>query len=179
MAPVTRGAGSFDQSMNLAAIWQLPVIFFCENNGYAMSSPARDMLSVAHIVERAVAYGIPGGIIDGNDVLAVRDAVAAARCTSTPWRRADTPEAKTYRNLGHSRGDLRVYRTREEEAEWARRDPIAHFRAWLLAQQEVDEGQLDALSVAVAAEIAAAEEFARASAVLVFSTCRLTWPGVA
>ncbi len=158
--------GCFHESLNLAAIWQLPVIFFCENNGYAMSSPAREMMRVTDIAERAAGYGMPGEVLDGNDVLAVRASVSRAAVQA---RRGGGPtllEAKTYRQLGHSRGDLRVYRTRDEEAQWAARDPITRFVAWLSEQGELNDTQLNTLNREVLEEIDSAEAFARESAVL-------------
>ncbi|HEY3418170.1 MAG TPA: thiamine pyrophosphate-dependent dehydrogenase E1 component subunit alpha, partial [Armatimonadota bacterium] len=119
--------GTFHETLNMAAVWMLPVVFFCENNCYAMSTPARCMVSVGDIAARAAGYGMPGEIIDGNDVLAVQQAVQQAAQRARAGEGPTLIEAKTYRQLGHSRGDLRVYRTREEEAEWATRDPIRQF----------------------------------------------------
>jgi TPP-dependent pyruvate/acetoin dehydrogenase alpha subunit len=156
--------GAFHEAVNLAAIQALPVVFVCENNLYAMSSPACAMLNVPNIADRAAGYGIPGVVVDGNDVLAVREATAAA---VTRARRGDGPtliEAKTYRVLGHSRGDLCVYRTRDEESAWRDHDPIVRFSAALLADGTLDDAAWVALQDAVAHEVADAEAFARASA---------------
>ncbi len=158
--------GTFHESLNMAAIWRLPVIYLCENNGYAMSSPACAMVSVPHIADRAAGYGMPGVIVDGNDVLAVRDAVAIA---ATRARAGDGPtliEAKTYRTLGHSRGDLCVYRTREEEAEWATRDAVATFAERLITAGELTADDYAVMQDNVQTEIDDAERFARESAVL-------------
>jgi len=153
--------GTFHEALNMAAIWRLPALYLCENNCYAMSSPACAMVSVPDIAARAAAYGIPGVVVDGNDVLAVREVVAAAAARA---RAGDGPtliEAKTYRILGHSRGDLCVYRTRDEEAAWAQRDPIARYRARLLDDGTLTPAAYDALEAEVAAEIDDAEQFAR------------------
>ena len=157
--------GTFHESCNLAAIWRLPVLFVCENNGYAMSSPAGAMVSVPHIAARAAAYGIPGETVDGNDVLAMRDAVARAAARARAGEGPTLLEAQTYRHLGHSRGDLCVYRTREEEAAWRERDPITRFADWLLARQEVTPDELARLHAETDAAIAEAERFARESPV--------------
>jgi len=158
--------GCCHESLNLAAIWQLPVIFFCENNGYAMSSPARSMLQVTDIAERAAGYGMPSEVLDGNDVLAVRAAVLRAATRARSGGGPTLLEAKTYRKLGHSRGDLCLYRTREEEAQWAARDPITRFACWLNEQGELNDVELNTLTTEVSKEIDAAEAFARTSAVL-------------
>lgn len=121
--------GTFHESLNLAALWRLPVIFVCENNRYAMSTPVHQALSVQRIAHRASAYGIPGSVTDGNDLEAVREAV---RTAVEPTRRGEGPalvECLTYRLAGHSRGDPRVYRSRSEEAYYRRLDPIGRYAA--------------------------------------------------
>lgn len=154
--------GTFHEALNMAAIWRLPVIFLCENNCYAMSSPACCMVSGAHVADRAAGYGLPGVIVDGNDVTAVHAAVAEAAARARAGDGATLIEAKTYRILGHSRGDLRVYRTREEEAEWAARDPITRA----IAAGGLSAEAVAALETAVAAAVDDAEAFARQSPVL-------------
>jgi TPP-dependent pyruvate/acetoin dehydrogenase alpha subunit len=129
----TSNTGSFHESLNMAALWKLPIVYICENNLYGMSTPTSKTVSVPNIADRACAYGIPGVIVDGNDVLAVMDAVREA---SERARRGEGPtliEAKTYRWLGHSKSDKRAYRTKEEEAEWKARCPIVGFEKYLLA----------------------------------------------
>jgi len=116
--------GTFHESLNLAAIWSLPVVFVCENNLYAMSTPVSQSLPVPDIAVRAAGYAIPGRVVDGNDVLAVRDAVAEAGGRARRGGGPSLIECKTYRFSGHSRGDPRLYRTREEEAAWQKRDPL-------------------------------------------------------
>ena len=108
----------------MAAIWRLPAIFVCENNLYGASTPFASYRSWRMWPSAPAAYGHPGEIVDGNDVLAVYEAAgrAVARC-----RAGEGPtllECKTYRQCGHSRSDPRTYRSKEEEAEWARYDPI-------------------------------------------------------
>lgn len=157
--------GAFHESLNMAAIWQLPVIYLCENNGYAMSSPARRMISVPDIAARAAGYGIPGVVVDGNDVLAVREVTAAAAERARAGGGPTLIEAKTYRILGHSRGDLRVYRTREEEAEWARRDPIIRFRDHLFAAGDLTPVRYERMACEIDTLIEDTVRFSRAAPV--------------
>jgi len=136
--------GNFHESLNMAAIWKLPVVYIVENNLYGMSVPFEKASSCKNIADRACAYCIPGEVVDGMDVLAVRDAVSRAVERA---RRGEGPsliECKTYRWYGHSRSDPRVYRTREEEKVWKERDPITNLErrmleAGLVTQQELDE----------------------------------------
>ncbi len=119
--------GSVHESMNLASVWSLPVLFFCENNNYGMSAAASRMVSTSSIASRADGYSIPHATVDGNDVEAVYKACKIAvdyiRSTSKPY----FLELKTYRCCGHSKSDACVYRDHEEEAAWAERDPIFLF----------------------------------------------------
>ncbi|GBD10130.1 Acetoin:2,6-dichlorophenolindophenol oxidoreductase subunit alpha [Candidatus Thermoflexus japonica] len=133
--------GNFHEGLNMAAIWRLPVVFLCENNQYAMSMPIRKAMAVPRVADRAAAYGIPGETVDGMDVLAVYRAVRAAVERA---RRGEGPtliEAITYRYKGHSKSDRQVYRTKEEVQAWMARDPIARFRAWLIAQGWLSEAE--------------------------------------
>ena len=116
--------GTFHESLNMASVWDLPVIFVAENNMYGMSVPWTHVTKLPDIADRACAYGIPGEVVDGMDPLVVREAVARA---AERARRGEGPtliEAKTYRYYGHSHSDNRSYRTRDEEAEWKAADPI-------------------------------------------------------
>lgn len=157
--------GAFHEALNMAAIWKLPVIYLCENNCYAMSSPACGMISVRDIADRAAGYGIPGMVVDGNDVLAIRETVAAAAGRARAGAGPTLIEAKTYRLFGHSRGDLCVYRTREEEAEWSARDPIIRFRDRLIAGSELSQTEYTLIEQAVCAVIDEAVTLARAASV--------------
>src|SRR5512133_1546652 len=115
--------GNFHESVNMAATWDLPIIFVIENNLYGMSSPFASVSNMQDIAVRAAAYGIPGVIVDGMDVLEVRKAVSEAVVRARSGKGPTIIEAKTYRWYGHSHSDPRAYRTREEEAEWKKRDP--------------------------------------------------------
>jgi len=117
--------GAFHEALNLAAVWKLPVLFVCENNMYMEYTPIADVTAVARpAADRAPAYGIPGEVVDGNDVVAVREAVAALAQRA---RAGDGPavlEAETYRHFGHSRADPATYRPAEEVERWLKHDPL-------------------------------------------------------
>jgi len=138
--------GAFHESLNLAAIWDLPVVFVAENNQYAMSMPVRKSMRIERISDRAAAYGIPGETVDGTDVLAVH--AAAGKAVDHARGRGPTLlECVTYRYKGHSKSDRQRYRTREEVDAWRQRDPIAQFRSRLIASgllSEQDAGLLEA-----------------------------------
>ena len=128
--------GVFHETLNMASLWKLPVLFIVENNGYAMSTPTTSGLANPCVADRAKAYAMPGVTIDGNDFAAVRDAVAtfadAARAGAGPA----LIECVTYRMSGHSRGDPRTYRTREEEAAAQKNDPILRLEQQLALTDE-------------------------------------------
>ena len=136
-------SGNFHEALNMASIWDLPVIFVAENNMYAMSVPWSRVSKLPNIADRAAAYDIPGEMVDGMDVLAVRGAVTRAVERA---RRGEGPtliEAKTYRWYGHSHSDPRAYRTREEEADWRKRDPILVFKENLLSTGLLSEAEAE------------------------------------
>jgi acetoin:2,6-dichlorophenolindophenol oxidoreductase subunit alpha len=153
--------GAFHEALNLAAVWRLPVLFVCENNLYMEYTPIASVTAVANpAADRAPAYGIPADLIDGNDVLAVRDSVATAVERARAGAGPTVIEARTYRHFGHSRADPATYRPEEEVKAWLERDPLDLARARLdelgVAKEEVvaaDE-RADAL---VAAAVAAAK----------------------
>jgi TPP-dependent pyruvate/acetoin dehydrogenase alpha subunit len=117
--------GAFHESLNLAAVWKLPVLFVCENNLYMEYTPIADVTAVARpAADRAPAHGIPGEVVDGNDVMAVEEAVARLARRA---RAGDGPavlEAETYRHFGHSRADPAAYRPAEEVERWLKHDPL-------------------------------------------------------
>ena len=156
--------GAFHESLNLASIWDLPVVFFCENNQYGMSGPVKDMINIENIADRSKAYGIPGVIVDGNDVLAVAEATEKAIERARNGEGPTLIEAKTYRWRGHSRSDARKYRTREEEKEWRKlRDPIASFKEVLMNDAVITEESFELLTEKVSKEMSAAITFAEES----------------
>ncbi len=137
--------GTFHESLNLAAIWKLPVVFVCENNGYAESTPVRYHCSASDIANRAGAYEVPGVVVDGLDLFAVHEAAAEAIGRA---RRGEGPtlmEAKTYRYYGHFQGDQVTYRTEEELNRYKERDAIAAVRAHLIEHGIATADELDAI----------------------------------
>jgi acetoin:2,6-dichlorophenolindophenol oxidoreductase subunit alpha len=155
--------GAFHESLNLAAIWKLPVIYVCENNQYAMSAPAREMFSNPRIAERGSAYGIPGITVDGNDVLAVHTAAAEAARRARVGEGPSLLACETYRWKGHSRSDANRYRTKEEIAAWQERCPIRRLRLHLEAAATLDAQAADAIEQGVRSEIEDAVRFAENS----------------
>ena len=155
--------GTFHESLNLASLWRLPVVYVCENNLYAMSTPVREACAVEHIAERAAAYAMPGVQVDGMDVLAVDAAVRPAVERARAGRGPTLVECKTYRFLGHSKSDQRVYRSRDEEAAWRARDPISRLRGTAHEQGVLSAAELDAIAREALAAVDAAVAFAQAS----------------
>ncbi len=152
--------GSFHESLNMAATWKLPVVFVCENNLYGMSVAFNRASPTENVADRGPAYGMPAVIVDGMDVLAVKEAVAAS---AERVRSGDGPElieCKTYRYRGHSRSDPRKYRTKEEEKHWRDRDPIVAFRKRLVDGKVMSDEECNTIEKEVEAEIAEAEKFA-------------------
>ena len=155
--------GSVHESMNLASIWKLPVLFYCENNRYGMSAPSDKMISVDQVAQRADAYNMPGKIIDGNDIEAVFEAVKEAcdyiRSGNGPY----LLEVMTYRFKGHSKSDRRLYRTSDEEQQWLLRDPIILFEQKMIDRGFATREEISAIEdecrkgIALQAEIALKE----------------------
>ncbi len=155
--------GAVHESTNLAAMWTLPLILLCENNGYCISQPVAAAVKAASIAERAAGYGLPGVVIDGNDPLAVRDAVAKAVARARGGGGATLVEARTLRLGGHLAHDPQSYRAPEEIAAGWEQCPIKRFRARLLAEGILTAEGYDRMEVEVEREVAAAVEFARQS----------------
>lgn len=155
--------GSFHESLNLASVWKLPVVFVCENNQYGMSGPAHKMVSVADVAQRAAAYSMPGSSLDGNDLPAVYDAVSAAVAQARAGGGPSLVECKTYRIKGHSKSDANRYRSREEIDDWRRRDPIPRFRSYLTEVVAVAPTELDTAEQEARRAVEAAVGFAEAS----------------
>lgn len=155
--------GTFHESLNLAALWRLPAVYVCENNLYAMSTPVREACAVEHIADRAAAYAMPGVQTDGMDVVAVDGAVRAAVERARAGRGPTLIECKTYRFLGHSKSDQRVYRHRDEEAAWRARDPIARLRNSAREQGLLSAAELDAIAREALAAVEGAVAFAQQS----------------
>ena len=152
--------GSFHESLNMAATWKLPVLFICENNLYGMSVAFNRASPTEDVADRGPAYNIPSMIVDGMDVLAVKEAVAASAERVRAGGGPELIECKTYRYRGHSRSDPRKYRTKEEEQHWRDRDPIVAFRKRLTDAGAMSEEECATIEKEVEVEIAEAEKFA-------------------
>ena len=152
--------GTFHEGINLAAIWKLPVLFICENNLYAMGTRQSRVMLIKDIANRAAAYGIPGVVVDGNDVLAVYEAAGKAVERARKGEGPTLIECKTYRHKGHSRIDPAKYRPREEVEEWLRKDPIKRFKEKLLKEKLLSEVEIQGIEMEVTNEIEKAVKFA-------------------
>jgi pyruvate dehydrogenase E1 component alpha subunit len=151
--------GAFHESLNMASIWNLPIIYLCENNQYAMSMAFEKAFKIEQISDRASAYGMPGVTIDGNDVIAVYKAVQEAAKRAREGNGPTLIEAVTYRWRGHSKSDRQLYRTREEVKSWMGKDPIHRFAKLL----DVNEEEFKKIEAQAKEEIRKAVEFAEAS----------------
>jgi 2-oxoisovalerate dehydrogenase E1 component len=152
--------GEFHETMNLSELWDLPVLFVCENNGYAMGSAIARTEAVTDISAKAAAYGIESEAVDGMDVVAVeaaaRRAVAKIRETGRPY----FLECRTYRFRAHSMFDAQLYRDKAEVEEWRQKGPILRFQTWLLENKLIHQEDIDTIVAKTDAEIAAAVDFA-------------------
>jgi pyruvate dehydrogenase E1 component alpha subunit len=151
--------GTFHESVNMASVWKLPVIYICENNQYGMSMSIHRSTNLEDLSERAKAYGIPGRRVDGNDVFAVYEAAKEAR-QHVAKNGPALIVCETYRFTGHSKSDANRYRTKEEIAEWKTRDPIPRMRARLLENGLFSEAELVELENRARQDIEEAVAFA-------------------
>ncbi len=154
--------GVFHESLNMASVWKLPVLFICENNLYGEYSPVRATTPIDDLAERAAAYGMPGVIVDGQDIEAVYSATLAA---AERARAGDGPsllELKTYRYRGHSRADTGPYRAPGELDEWLKRDPIDLLLGRMIAAGEIDQAEYDEMRGAIEKAVVEAIEWAQA-----------------
>jgi TPP-dependent pyruvate/acetoin dehydrogenase alpha subunit len=153
--------GAFHEGVNLAAVWTLPVIFVCENNQYAVSVPVSKS-TLASLVERGQAYGIPGQSVDGMSVLDVYAAASTAIARAKRGEGATFLECKTYRYTGHGAYDTGLdYRTQQEIDEWKARDPIAKFEQELIAEKLVNAEELESIRAAARVRIEKAVKLAQ------------------
>jgi len=153
--------GGFYEGANLASVWKLPLIYFCENNQYALSTPLHQDVAVIDLAERASGMGFPGVTIDGNDVLAVNETVTQAAARARAGEGPTLINAVTYRWEGHVIGDAQPYRTKEEVDEWKKKDPIARFEKYLIGQGLLTEAQARQLEDGVSRELDEAVEYAK------------------
>jgi pyruvate dehydrogenase E1 component alpha subunit len=152
--------GTFHESANLAGLWKLPVIFFCENNLYGEGTPLHKQSPIQDLAQRADGYDFPGVIVDGNDVVAVYEAVREARARALAGEGPTLVEGKTYRYRGHYEGDPQVYRVPGEMEEWKARDPIPKFRARLLESGLIKEEELVEIEASVQTQLDEAVAYA-------------------
>jgi pyruvate dehydrogenase E1 component alpha subunit len=153
----------FHEGINLASIWRLPVVYVCENNLYGISVPQSYHQNIIDIADRAAAYGIPGVVVDGNDVMAVYEAVGEAVARA---RRGEGPtlvECKTYRHRGHFEGDPQVYKPKGEVEEWMKKDPVPRFRKQLIEMGILTEKEADEIDQEMVEEMDKAVKFAEES----------------
>lgn len=157
------GQGGFHESINLAAVWKLPIIFVCENNLYAQSTSITRNSPVQDIADRAKAYNIPGVIVDGMDVLDVYKKMNKIIKDARNGKGPVLVEAKTYRYKGHWEGDPLLYRTKDEVEKWKKKDPIDRLKKELLKENILKESDINNMKNEITAEIYGAIEFARKS----------------
>src|SRR5207245_4435555 len=137
--------GDFHEAVNLAAVWKLPVLFVIENNQYGLSTPVSEQYACADLADRAAGYGIPGQVVDGNDVLAVVDAVGRAAARARRGEGATLLEFKTFRMRGHEEASGTDYVPKELFDEWAKKDPVLRFEQLLLARGVLSPPERDPL----------------------------------
>ena len=155
--------GRFHEGINMASIWSLPVIFICENNLYAVSVPQSYSMRIRDVADRAVSYGIPGVVVDGMNVIAVHETAGEAVARA---RRGEGPtliECKTYRFRGHAEGLPSPYRTKEELAEWMKKDPIKAYTEKLIEMKVLTKKQADEIDQGMVEEMDQAVKFAQES----------------
>jgi pyruvate dehydrogenase E1 component alpha subunit len=158
--------GAFHEGMNLASLWELPVVYVLENNLYAISMPAARSSKLKNISDRAAAYGMRSAVADGMDVLSVYEAVSEAVERARKGQGPTLVECKTYRFRGHHEGDPRkgeTYRTRQEMDEWEKRDPITRLGDRMIKDRKATEAELDAIKQETMKEIEDAVAFAKES----------------
>ena len=153
----------FHEGVNLASIWKLPVVYIIENNLYAESTPISYSCNIANLADRAAAYGIPGITVDGNDVLAVYEAVGEAVARARKGEGPTLVECKTYRYRGHFEGDQQTYKTKSEVEEWMKRDPIPRFKKKLIEKGVLTEREANEIDQAMLKELDDAVKFTQES----------------
>ncbi len=155
--------GAFHESLNMASIWKLPVIYLCENNQYGMSMSVKRAFNIEHISQRAAAYGIPGITVDGNDMFSVYEAVSQAADHARHGNGPVLLESLTYRWRGHSKSDRQLYRTRDEVKEWQARDPIPRYANTLVEMKVLQAADIEPIRQRAYQRIDDAVKFAEAS----------------
>jgi pyruvate dehydrogenase E1 component alpha subunit len=152
--------GTFHEGLNMASIWNLPVIFVCENNFYAMGTRITNVTAIKNIADRAAGYGIPGQTIDGNNVVEVYKAGAQAVSRARKGEGPTLLECITYRHKGHSRFDAGKYRPTGEYEEWIQKDPVQRFESLLIKYEILSQKDVDDINMAVSQTVEESAQFA-------------------
>ena len=156
-------AGAFHESLNIASLWKLPVIFVCENNGYAEFTPLSAHTKIERLAQHAKTYGIPNSTVDGNDPMAVRAAAGKAIGKARAGKGPSFVECLTHRLRGHYEGDPAKYRELSHLSEWKKKDPIARFARELQRRKAISEEEIESIEREVRDLVEKAAEFALAS----------------
>ena len=154
--------GTFHESLNMASIWKLPVIFVCENNHYGISMSQDRHQAIKDVADRGAAYNIPGVAVDGNDPLAVYEAAHEAVARARAGKGPTLIECKTYRQHGHFEGDPAIYKPKEEQEAWMEKDPMPRYAKFLVENGVMTQAEVDTVDAQVAKEIDDAIAFADA-----------------
>ena len=155
--------GTTHEAMNLAAVWKIPVVFVIENNGYGEFTPQSEHQTLVDVAERAAAYDIPGVVVNGNDVMAVYEAMSKAIDRARKGEGPSLVECKTFRIRGHYEGDPQAYRPEGEVDEWKKKCPIENFEAKLLEMKVLTKEKIDEIGATVKEEMEEAVRFAEES----------------
>lgn len=155
--------GTFHEALNMASIWKLPVIFVCENNLYGISMHQARHQAIQDVADRAVAYNMPGIVVDGNDVLAVYEATTEAVTRARNGQGPTLIECKTYRQKGHFEGDPAIYKPSEEVAQWMAKDPLPRITNYILDNDVLNKEEIEKIDEQIKEEIEAAIKFAEES----------------
>lgn len=158
--------GDFHEALNLAAVWKLPVIFVIENNGYGLSTPTQEVLPIENLADAAAGYGMSGHVVDGNDVLAVMEAVMQAKAHATGGEGPTLLEMKTFRRRGHEEASGTKYVPQELMDYWAERDPVDRYVAYLREHDLVPQDAIDALKKELVEQVEQVAEYALAQPVV-------------
>jgi len=156
-------SGRFHEALNLASCWKLPVVYLCENNTYGESTYIYDIVNITKLTDRALSYNMPSVEIDGNDVMAVYEAVSEAAARARKGEGPTFIEAKTCRWRGHYEGDSQTYRTEKEVTDCKKKDPIVRFRKDLVSRGVMSEAEADKIHKEAVEEINQAVKFAEES----------------
>ena len=155
--------GSFHETLNMASLWKLPILFICENNFYAMSTPVDEAHADANFAEKAIAYDMPGVSVDGNDYFAVKEVVGEFVKRTRAGEGPALLEFQTYRFSGHSRGDQCLYRTREEENEWIKKEPLRRMKKYLIKNNIISNNDDKEIKKAIKKTVQDAVRFSKKS----------------